>query len=39
MTYTVPGENRTAVTDNGGGRYNHSLFWGWLYAAAGGWRS
>jgi Fe-Mn family superoxide dismutase len=32
----VPEEIRTAVRNNGGGHYNHTLFWGIMAAKAGG---
>ncbi|MHC4416645.1 MAG: superoxide dismutase [Planctomycetota bacterium] len=33
---SVPGDIRTAVRNNGGGHYNHSLFWTVMGAKAGG---
>jgi Fe-Mn family superoxide dismutase len=32
----LPAEKRTAVQNNGGGHYNHSLFWQWMAPGAGG---
>ncbi len=32
----VPEDKRTAVRNNGGGHYNHSLFWEWMSPDAGG---
>ena len=32
----VPEDIRTAVRNNGGGHYNHSLFWQWMAPKAGG---
>jgi superoxide dismutase, Fe-Mn family len=32
----VPDDKRTAVRNNGGGHYNHSLFWEWLSPDGGG---
>jgi len=32
----VPGEKRTAVQNNGGGHYNHTLFWGIMGPNKGG---
>lgn len=32
----VPAEVKTAVRNNGGGHYNHSLFWKWMAPKAGG---
>ena len=32
----VPEDIRTAVRNNGGGHLNHSLFWTWMAAGAGG---
>jgi superoxide dismutase, Fe-Mn family len=33
---SVPEDKRTAVRNNGGGHYNHSLFWGWMSPDGGG---
>jgi superoxide dismutase, Fe-Mn family len=33
---TVPEDKRTAVRNNGGGHYNHSLFWEWMSPDGGG---
>lgn len=33
---TAPEEVRTAVRNNGGGHYNHSLFWQWMSPQGGG---
>ncbi len=33
---SVPGEIRTAVRNNGGGHYNHTLFWQWMSPDGGG---
>ena len=33
---TTPDEVRTAVRNNGGGHYNHSLFWQWMSPQGGG---
>lgn len=33
---SVPADKRTAVQNNGGGHYNHSLFWQWMSPDAGG---
>lgn len=33
---SVPEDIRTAVRNNGGGHYNHSLFWEWMSGDAGG---
>jgi len=33
---TVPTEVKSAVQNNGGGHYNHSLFWQWMAPNAGG---
>jgi superoxide dismutase, Fe-Mn family len=33
---SVPEAKRKAVTTNGGGHYNHSLFWEWLSPSGGG---
>ena len=32
----MPDDKRTAVRNNGGGHYNHSLFWEWLSPDGGG---
>ena len=32
----VPEEKRTAVRNNGGGHYNHTLFWEWMSPGGGG---
>ena len=32
----VPDDKRTAVRNNGGGHYNHSLFWEWMSPNGGG---
>ena len=32
----IPDEKRTAVRNNGGGHYNHSLFWEWMSPDGGG---
>jgi superoxide dismutase, Fe-Mn family len=32
----IPEDKRTAVRNNGGGHYNHSLFWEWLSPDGGG---
>jgi Fe-Mn family superoxide dismutase len=32
----IPDDKRTAVRNNGGGHYNHSLFWEWLSPDGGG---
>jgi Fe-Mn family superoxide dismutase len=32
----VPDDKRTAVRNNGGGHYNHSLFWEWMSPEGGG---
>ncbi len=32
----VPEDKRTAVRNNGGGHYNHSLFWQWMSPDGGG---
>ena len=33
---SLPADKRTAVRNNGGGHYNHSLFWEWLSPNGGG---
>jgi Fe-Mn family superoxide dismutase len=33
---SVPSDKQTAVRNNGGGHYNHSLFWEWMAPDAGG---
>jgi Fe-Mn family superoxide dismutase len=33
---TVPADVKSAVQNNGGGHYNHSLFWEWMAPSAGG---
>lgn len=33
---TLPGDIRTAVRNNGGGHYNHCLFWLWMSPQGGG---
>jgi superoxide dismutase, Fe-Mn family len=33
---TLPAEVKTAVQNNGGGHYNHSLFWQWMAPKSGG---
>lgn len=33
---SLPDSVRTAVQNNGGGHYNHSLFWQWMSPAGGG---
>ncbi len=33
---SLPEQVRTAVRNNGGGHYNHSLFWQWMSPAGGG---
>jgi Fe-Mn family superoxide dismutase len=33
---SVPEDKRTAVRNNGGGHYNHSLFWEWMSPDGGG---
>jgi len=33
---SLPEDKRTAVRNNGGGHYNHSLFWEWMAPDAGG---
>jgi Fe-Mn family superoxide dismutase len=32
----LPDDIRTAVRNNGGGHYNHTLFWGWMSPDGGG---
>jgi Fe-Mn family superoxide dismutase len=32
----IPDDKRTAVRNNGGGHYNHSLFWEWMSRDGGG---
>jgi Fe-Mn family superoxide dismutase len=32
----IPDDKRTAVRNNGGGHYNHSLFWDWMSPDGGG---
>jgi len=32
----IPDDKRTVVRNNGGGHYNHSLFWEWLSPSGGG---
>jgi Fe-Mn family superoxide dismutase len=32
----IPGDKRNAVRNNGGGHYNHSLFWEWMSPDGGG---
>jgi Fe-Mn family superoxide dismutase len=32
----IPDDKRTAVRNNGGGHYNHSLFWEWMSPSGGG---
>jgi superoxide dismutase, Fe-Mn family len=32
----IPDDKRTAVRNNGGGHYNHSLFWQWMSPDGGG---
>ncbi|MGH3113645.1 MAG: superoxide dismutase, partial [Gaiellaceae bacterium] len=32
----IPDDKRTAVRNNGGGHYNHTLFWEWMSPDAGG---
>jgi superoxide dismutase, Fe-Mn family len=32
----IPDDKRTAVRNNGGGHYNHSLFWEWMSPDGGG---
>ncbi len=32
----LPDDKRTAARNNGGGHYNHSLFWEWMAPGAGG---
>src|SRR5215218_294133 len=32
----IPDDKRTAVRNNGGGHYNHGLFWEWLWPDGGG---
>ena len=34
--YSLPDDKRTAVRNNGGGHYNHSLFWEWMSPDGGG---
>ncbi len=33
---SLPSDKQTAVRNNGGGHYNHSLFWEWMGPGAGG---
>ncbi len=33
---SLPSDKQTAVRNNGGGHYNHSLFWEWMAPSAGG---
>jgi len=33
---SIPDDKRTAVRNNGGGHYNHSLFWEWMSPEGGG---
>ena len=33
---SLPADKRTAVRNNGGGHYNHSLFWEWMSPNGGG---
>jgi Fe-Mn family superoxide dismutase len=33
---SVPDDKRTALRNNGGGHYNHSLFWEWMSPGGGG---
>jgi Fe-Mn family superoxide dismutase len=33
---SIPEDKRNAVRNNGGGHYNHSLFWQWMSPAGGG---
>ncbi|MFZ0043607.1 MAG: superoxide dismutase [Solirubrobacteraceae bacterium] len=33
---SLPSDKQTAVRNNGGGHYNHSLFWEWMAPNAGG---
>ena len=33
---SIPEDKRTAVRNNGGGHYNHSLFWEWMSPSGGG---
>jgi len=33
---SLPGQARTAVRNNGGGHYNHTLFWQWMSPDGGG---
>jgi Fe-Mn family superoxide dismutase len=33
---SLPDDKRTAVRNNGGGHYNHSMFWEWMAPGAGG---